>query len=299
MNFQRAIAADGGFARAYAGLSAALVLVPYFTGTPPAAVHAQVTAAARRALELDSTVAEARTSLALTDWITGNREEAAREFQRAIASDPNDAAAHLHYGRLMIYVGHAREALIELDRAKTLDQVSPIISAWRAYAIFAAYGLPDALTEIDSAFQIDSSILPVVNFHGILYLTAGRPRDALRGTSTSPVLGGMSYSPFIYAATGDTATAMTQLRAMEARRPQPWFAQAARASIMLAIGDTARALDVLEKSANGPFDTWTFFMPITAPAYDGVRHSPRFAALLARSKLDVKLLTSPNGGRAQ
>ena len=259
VNFERAIAADSGFARAYAGLSAALVLAPFFTGAPPAAMQAQVTTAARRALELDSTVAEAHTSLAIAYWFSNSRDDAAREFQRAIASDPSDAAAHFHYGRLLITEGRANEALIELNHAAKLDQLSPIISAWRAYGLFMAHGLPEALVEIDRAMQIDSTILPVVNFHALLNLAAGRKREALRLMSKSPVFRGMSYAPLTFAATGDTATAMEQLRSMEARRPRPWFTDVERASIMLAIGDTARALDALERSANRTLDNWTLF----------------------------------------
>ena len=57
--FERAIAEDSTFARAYAGLAFALELSPNFDGTPPRAVEQRATQAARRALALDPTLAEA------------------------------------------------------------------------------------------------------------------------------------------------------------------------------------------------------------------------------------------------
>src|SRR5207247_2653116 len=55
-NFERAITRDSTFGRAYAGLSMSLALLPYFGGVPAADVGPRATAAARRALALDSTL---------------------------------------------------------------------------------------------------------------------------------------------------------------------------------------------------------------------------------------------------
>src|SRR5439155_15193555 len=63
--FEQAIARDSNFARAHSGLSAALEILPNFADTTLLEVHDRATAAARRALALDSTLGEARTSLAL------------------------------------------------------------------------------------------------------------------------------------------------------------------------------------------------------------------------------------------
>ena len=56
----------------------------------PSQVHDRTIAAARRALELDSTLAEAHTSLAISLWLNTRPDEAEREFRLAVALDPND-----------------------------------------------------------------------------------------------------------------------------------------------------------------------------------------------------------------
>jgi TolB-like protein/tRNA A-37 threonylcarbamoyl transferase component Bud32 len=296
-NFERAIAVDPAFARAYAGLSAALSLIPYYDGTPPTQVHDRTVAAARRALELDSTLAEAHTSLAISLWLNTRPDEAEREFRRAIALDPNDEGAHFQYGRYLLTVGRPRESLVEFALAKRNDPVSPLISAWSSYALAVTGRLPAGLAEVETAMQIDSTILPLVNFAGLLNLMAGRKDEARRVTAGEPPNRAMNYAPYIYAATGDTVAAMRLVREMEARQPRPWFSEVERASVMLAIGDSARALDILEQSTEHSLGAWTVFIPLMSPAFDGVRHSPRFAALLKRARMDEKIFEAPDGGR--
>ncbi len=297
--FERAIAADPSFARAHAGLSAALALIPYYLGTPPAEVYDRATGAAKRALALDSTLAEAHASLALTYWTSNRLVDAEREFRIALAMDPNDEGAHFQYGRMLISLGRPREALVQFDLAKRNDPISPLISSWSSYALAVTGRLPAGLAELSRALQVDSTMLPTVNFGGLLNLMAGRKAEAVRVTALLPRSRSMNYAPYVYAVTGDTATAMRMLVEMDARTPRPWFSEAERASVMLAIGDTARALDLLERSASKSQGTWTIFIPLMDPLYDPIRSSPRFAALIRRANMNEKLFTRPDGGRGQ
>ena len=145
--------------------------------------------------------------------------------------------------------------------------------------------------------QIDSTLLPLVNFAGLLNLMAGKKAEALRVTLRGPPNRAMNYAPYIYAVTGDTASAMRMVREMETRQPRPWYAEAERAGVMLAVGDTARAFDALEQSTAHSLGAWTIFIPLMDPAYDGVRRSSRFAALLKKAHMDAKIFLAPDGGR--
>ena len=62
--FQQAIDLDPNYALAYAGLADAHSIVPIYAGTPPKDDIPKALAAARRAVELDESLAEAHTSLA-------------------------------------------------------------------------------------------------------------------------------------------------------------------------------------------------------------------------------------------
>src|SRR5437867_9031479 len=96
--FQQAIAADPNYALAYAGAADAYVLLPSYTAGTPRDCYPKAKAAAKKALELDDTLAEAHTSLAMALCLYDfDFSQAAREFQRAIELNPNYATAHHWY----------------------------------------------------------------------------------------------------------------------------------------------------------------------------------------------------------
>lgn len=111
-------------------------------------------------------------------------------------------------------------------------------------------------------------------------------------------MGGMTNAPYVYAKLGDTVAANRVVRAMEANSPPPWYAEMERASVSLAVGDTAGTLAALERLAQtaGPAMISQLFSVID-PVYDPLRQSPRFAALLRQATLDVRSLTAPRAGR--
>src|SRR5258705_10179771 len=66
--FQQAIAADPNYALAYAGIADAYVFLPGYTAGTPKDCYPKAMAAAKKALELDDTLPEAHTTLALAIW---------------------------------------------------------------------------------------------------------------------------------------------------------------------------------------------------------------------------------------
>ena len=112
--FQQAIDRDPGYALAYAGLADAYNLGDDWGSTPPSESFPRAKAAALRALDLDDSLAEAHTSLAFVkanyDWDFPGAE---KEFQRAIALNPNYATAHQWYA---MYFGP--DAALRRSRAR-------------------------------------------------------------------------------------------------------------------------------------------------------------------------------------
>src|SRR5438309_1072509 len=83
--FNQAIAKDPAYAQAYAGMALAYVLFPEYSAGSPAESMTKAKAAARKALELDESLAEAHTALAYTLYAHDrNIPESNREYQRAI-----------------------------------------------------------------------------------------------------------------------------------------------------------------------------------------------------------------------
>ena len=127
--FNQAIAKDPGYALAYSGLADAYGVLPAFDGSPTEN-YPKSNAAARKALELDATLARPHAVLGNNemsyDWDFAGAEA---EFKKAFELDPNDATAHQWYAvHIGMIGGREQEALAEANRAHQLDPLSPIIS---------------------------------------------------------------------------------------------------------------------------------------------------------------------------
>jgi eukaryotic-like serine/threonine-protein kinase len=125
--FNQAIAKDPAYAQAYSALASA-----YWAGNgdAPSEVYPKSSAAARRALELDPSLALAHAVLGGNeieyDWDFAGGEA---EFKKALELDPNDVTAHHFYALdLGMIGGREQEALAEINRAHQLDPLSLLIS---------------------------------------------------------------------------------------------------------------------------------------------------------------------------
>jgi len=126
--FNQAIAKDPEYAQAYAGL-ADVYSVLHFFGADPRDSFPKSNAAARKALELDPTLAHVHAVLGTNemeyDWDFAGGEA---EFKKAIELDPNDATAHQWYAEKLSLLGRHQEAFAEINRAHELDPLSPVIT---------------------------------------------------------------------------------------------------------------------------------------------------------------------------
>jgi tetratricopeptide (TPR) repeat protein len=128
--FQNSVEHDPTYALAYAGLADSYIMMANWRFMPSAEAYEKARAAARRALELDPQLAEAKTSLAYTtllyQWDWNGAEQA---FREAIALNPNYASAHHFYSICLLTAGRQAEALAEIQRAQELDPLSLIITS--------------------------------------------------------------------------------------------------------------------------------------------------------------------------
>jgi TolB-like protein/Tfp pilus assembly protein PilF len=127
-NFNQAIEKDPGYALAYSGLADAYAVLSGY-GSDPNDVTPKSNAAAKRALELDPTLARPHAVLGINkmqySWDFSGGEA---EFRKALELDPSDATAHQWFSQSLADIGgRAQEAIDEANRAYQLDPLSPII----------------------------------------------------------------------------------------------------------------------------------------------------------------------------
>ncbi len=299
--FEQAIAKDPKFARAHAGLGLALELLPYFSSVNAASIRDRAVTAANRALALDSTQAEAHTALALAHAHAYQWDAALKEHQRAIALDPNDAAARTQYGRHLHYMGHIMEAKAQFRQARAADPYDAVASGWFGHLLSLTNQHDSALAELDRAMEIDSDSAPPVLFMAVqANMVAGDTAKAraLARRLWARVPQWHGPTAFLLAELGDRATAATMARQIEAD-PGHGYVGTSTASIIYAVlGDTAKALDVLERATDAG-EIWPTSYSLSEREVDPLRRSARFAAIVRRVGLDERIFTSPTGGRPQ
>jgi TolB-like protein/DNA-binding winged helix-turn-helix (wHTH) protein/Flp pilus assembly protein TadD len=181
--FAQALDKDPTYARAWAGLSEALsfAFVPQGTwDSPPQEVLAKAKAAALKALELDGALSEGHLSLGLVlerDWLWSGAE---KEYQRAIALDPNNARAHGVYGRHLMGQGRLEEAIAETRRAQELDPLSPLMHRDLAVALSAAGRYDEALAQYRAVAALGGAMsYPTHRRMALAYERKGMEREAL------------------------------------------------------------------------------------------------------------------------
>jgi eukaryotic-like serine/threonine-protein kinase len=293
--FKQAIDRDPKYARAYAGLADALGLLPIYGATPADSAYPLARAAAERALSLDSTLAEAHTTLGLILKSTGEWEPSIQAFSRAIALDSNYATAHQWYAESLIITGRVEESAVELRRARELEPLSAIVSAELCYSLGLLGRFDEALPLGLRAIELDSTLWAGHAFLAFARLFDGDAKGALADFKTAVRLGG-GIDPLVgalahaYAAAGMADSARALLPPIEARASRPGGSPVALAMAYAGLGDRDRALTWLERAARGR-DPWLYAMSINAPVYASLWSDPRFAGVARVMKLDPAAMT--------
>jgi len=286
--FQQAIAADPGYAQAYAGLADCYVLMPAFTGLPPADFMEKARAAARKALQLDDGLAEAHTSLALItenyDW---NWIAAGKEYRRAIELNPNYATAHQWYAEYLAWLGRFDDALRESERARQLDPLSLIISTDDAIILYYARQYDRAAAQLRGALEMDPNF-PRVHRIRDVYVEMGEYTTALADLEAYKPPIDMSWywteRAYIQGRAGhaaDAQHAIEQLLRLNQREPVEPFGMA---WAYAGLRDADHTLEYLNKAYARRSNTMTALK--VEPGFDFLRNDPRFQDLMHRVGLD-------------
>ena len=158
--FNQSLERNPNFALAYAGLSDCYTLLSFEGVTHGASAKART--AALKAVALDDSSAEPHTSLAGIDVFEWNWPDAEKEFQRALALNPNYALAHHWHGNLYLSpLGRHAEAIAELKRAQELDPLSLIVKTDLGFAYFFAGQYDVAFSQYQKVLAMDPAFAPV------------------------------------------------------------------------------------------------------------------------------------------
>ena len=179
-----------------------------------------------------------------------------------------------------------------------------VFGANYSHALSLAGRHDEAVEEARRAHELDPSLGPAYQFLVLAYFGAGRRDEALAVARDylkiprSGDLGPRGSIAYVLGGAGDRARAEALLRELEALPAGTWRRSSSLLRAYLGLGDTARALDALERAAEAPVgELVPLNVSLGAPMYDAIRGSPRFAAVIRNWGLDERIYTSPTGGR--
>lgn len=281
--FNQAIETDPNYALAYAGLADAYYGLSELY-LPPKEAMPKARAAAMKALEIDESLAEAHTSLALVktfyEWDWSGAE---REYQRAIELNPNYAMAHEWYGWHLALTGRHDESIAEVRRAQQIDPVSIDINWSLGVVFYFARQYDKAIKQLQTTLEMDSTHR-LAHFHlGASFFQKGMYEEAVAEFEKGKLLAGGHLSAalgYTYGVTGRRDEAEKILRGLKGRSKRHFVSSNSIALVYTGLGDKDLAFEWLEKAYEERSELMTWLK--VDPRLDSLRSDPRFTDLMRR-----------------
>ena len=284
--FEQATKEDPGYALAYAGLADSYALLGLYGILPPREAMPKAKQMAAKAFAIDSTLAEAHTSLGIVrtdyDW---DWAEAEKEFQRALDLNPNNATSHHLYGWYLTTMGRFDEAMAHTKRAEELEPVSSIITTAVGWIFYSQGRYDEAIVAYGKALELDPTFGSAHYRLGEAYSQKGMNKEAIAEFQKALDLSAHSVIRLAsmghaYAVSGDREGALRILKELKQRSGQEYLSPYYLALIHAGLGENRQALDWLEKAYDERSAVMVFLK--VDPRFDRMRSDPGFANLLRR-----------------
>jgi TolB-like protein/Flp pilus assembly protein TadD len=287
--FQQAINKDANYARAFAGLADTYALMSTYHLAPQGEFLMKARSAALRALEIDPTLAEAHTSLALIaeiydwDWQTADKE-----YRLAMQLNPNYATAHHWYAECLAFQGRFEEALAESERARQLDPHSLIIAADRAAILYFQRQYDRSIEQARAVLAVEPNF-PRAHILVFAYVQQGRFQQALadiqdwRRVDDTPWT--WATEAYVYGRSGQKTRALRALGTLQRELGHRHLDPAPMLTLAdIGLGQNDQAIALLQKAYSERASDLT---PLKVdPIYDPLRGDPRFQQLLRDASLN-------------
>lgn len=297
--FQRAVERDPEFARAHAGIASAYVLLPAYSSVLRVEVEPLVWEYAKRALELDSGLAEAHSAGALQLEWSRDFSAALQAHQRAIEAEPGDATAHQWYAILLATLGRASESIEEMERALELDPLSLIINAEIGWVYYWAGDLERAIQEYERTLAMEPGLEINREFLWQAYEQSGRFDRAIEQARELLELRGRSneqadaFAAELERAHADSGVLGYWRKRLELATGETRYATYIDSPLYIAVmhvtlGEIDKALARLQSAVeeNSPFVNFVLVQPGLEPLHD----DPRFRAIVEATGLTAEVV---------
>jgi TolB-like protein len=279
---QQAIDVDPTYAEAYADLGYMFAVLGMLEYAPPSEMFPRAQAAARKALEIDDSVADAHAVLAFTqmvfDWDFASAENEAR---RAIELAPRLCGGYYVYSQWCLTQCRFEEAIAAARRTVELDPLTLFKSFHLGATYLYARRYGDAIEHLKQTLDIDPSFWMIHIILALAQARIGNHEEAIAAagrcaddTARKTVVG------MVEAISGkrDDARAISrELMKEQSVSPRMRYRLA---GIHAELGDLDAAFESLGKALDGRTGQIVFLA--ADPSFDNLRADPRWLDLVRR-----------------
>lgn len=287
--FQRAIDLDPGYAPAHAGLAETYYSLSSIH-LPASEAMPRARAAALAALNVDPGLASAHAVLgcvqAFYDW---KWKEAEQTFRRAIELGPGEANSHLYYAQMLVIVmGRHEEGASEIEKARTIDPLSPWITAMRTWPLLFSRRFDKTADLTKKLLAVDPQNASLHYVLGVALTMQGQTREGVaeleRAYSVDPRPNYLCYVGWARARAGDRAGAQEVLRRIRERAAEQYVQPFVFAIMFASLGEADSAFAYLERGLVLRSEEQLDIR--TNVTMDPLRSDPRFRSILRRMNLE-------------
>jgi Tfp pilus assembly protein PilF len=283
---EHALAEDPSYALAHGELALCHYVLAELGHVPPEEGWPRVKATARRALELDRTLARAHTALGNAsqayDWEWAAAE---REHRRAIELMPGDSFVRMCYSWFLAAVRRHEESITEMRLARELDPLSVLPAACIGEVLMLARQSDAAIEQSRRVMAMDATSGLPLWVMGLAYVQKGQNQEAVEAlkkavslTGRDPLLiAGLGHALGVAGRTGEARAILEELKA---RREKAYLSPYWLSMVHLGLGETEQALVCLETG----YEERAAYMYLVNVYFhfDPLRDEPRFREIVRK-----------------
>ena len=282
--YKQAIKLDPDYALAYTGIADYYNWLGVFGIRPFAETSAAAKQAAAKAVELDSSSAEAYSALGFAtvchdfDWAV-----AEGQHRRSIELNPNYATGHHWYAFHLLMEGRFDEGIERILRTRELDPISPSVLQAVGWCYYQARRFNESISTFESMLEaVPDFPYGLVTYSWVLR-HAGEADEAVKAAEKALDLssGSQFYLAVLgstYAAAGRQKEARTIIDRLGQMSVHSYVSPFLLSLIHLHLGERERALELLLE-AHGIKDAWVVWLGVE-PQFDPLRGEPAFEGIL-------------------
>jgi serine/threonine protein kinase/tetratricopeptide (TPR) repeat protein len=286
-HFEQVVRKDPDYALVYAGLADCYSMLAQVRVFTPKEAFPKAKALAKKALEIDETLAEAHTALAFAlfcfDWDWAGAE---REFRRAIELNPNYATARQWFAMALAKLRRTREAIQEILKALELDPLSLIINTSAGFVYFYSGREDKAVEQAEKILDMDPTFLGAHTILALVNKRRGKRKEGLEGILKASLFVGFLSQPEVaalletYASSGWTDCLRRWVEIMQSKAEQGQVMYYYMASLYASLDDTEKAIECLERA----YEEHDYNLDglLVDDDFEKLRSDPRFIAIIKK-----------------